>query len=182
MKRLLKRIALLHIMVSTCTGLFPQDIDSVHFSDLFSLALENNFSLIVARNTAEAAKINNSIGNAGFLPVLDVSANAGNSVVTSTQEFYDGRTRDARGAKNTSKNALVEINWIIFDGTKMFVTKEKFTELENEGQIEFQVKVEQIYMQLAAFYYDLMQEFKFKDVLTASLETSRNRIVLAQKK
>jgi outer membrane protein len=182
MKRTFKKILLLQILVIVCTCLYSQGTDSVTFIDLYKLALENNYSLIIARNSAEAAKISNSIGNAGFLPALDASANAGNSVVNSSQEFYDGRTRDAQGAKSNSVNALVEINWTIFDGTKMFISKQKLNELEKQGEIELRIRTEEIYMQLAAYYYDLIQELKYKDVLENSLITNRDRLMLANKK
>ena len=182
MKRSLIPILLFLLASISCTDLFSQDNDSVVFSDLFQTALENNFSLIIARNSAEAAKINNSIGNAGFLPTIDVSAAAGNSISNSSQEFYDGRTREADGAKSKSKNALAEINWAFFDGAKMFIEKEKLSELENQGEIEIQIKIEGIYMQLATYYYALIQELKYMEVLTSSLQTSKDRYELVTKK
>jgi outer membrane protein len=182
MKQSVKQYAIATILLVVSSSSYSQSIDSASFSDLFSIALENNFSLIIARNTAEAAKIYNSPGNAGFLPSLNATASAGNTIVNSNQEFYDGRTRDAQGAKGSSVNALVEADWTIFDGTKMFSTKQKLNELENQGKIELQIRIEGVYMQLATLYYDLIQEIKYLDVLKNSLETNKERLVLAEKK
>jgi outer membrane protein len=160
----------------------PQAPDSVVFENLVAIALQNNFGLIIAQNEAEAARIANNIGNAGFLPVADVSLNKSYSVVTSSQEFYDGRTRDATGAHNNSFNALAGVNWTLFDGTKMFVTKTKLTELENLGMLAVQIKTEQLYLDLASIYYQLVQEQTFLESLQANLSISSERLILAQKK
>jgi outer membrane protein TolC len=159
-----------------------QSTDSVVFDDLVTIALQNNYGLIIARNEAEAMGIANNIGNAGFLPVADVSVNKSYSVVNSKQEFYDGRTREATGAHNNAFSALADVNWTIFDGAKMFVSKEKLGELERLGMTNVQMKAEQIYLQLASMYYQLVQEQTFLESLQVNLQISSERLKLAQKK
>jgi hypothetical protein len=41
---------------------------------------------------------------------IDASANTANSIVNSSQKFYNGHIRDTQGALNSSVNALAEIN------------------------------------------------------------------------
>ena len=50
-----------------------QGQDTLSVSDAVQIALENNFSIRIAKNNAEIANNNNTIGNAGFLP--NVNAN-----------------------------------------------------------------------------------------------------------
>jgi outer membrane protein len=182
MSRLVQYIILLPILLFAACSLYSQDGDTTSFSDLMKIALENNFSIIVARNSAEITRINNTIGNAGFLPSIDASAETGKAIVNSNQVFYDGRTRDASGAENSSTNALAELNWTLFDGAKMFITKKKLSELENQGEISLQIRIEEIYMQLAATYYGLIQEVKWMEVLASNLSISKERLILATKK
>jgi len=163
-------------------NILSQSTDSVVFDDLVTIALQNNYGLIIARNEAEAMGIANNIGNAGFLPVADVSVNKSYSVVNSKQEFYDGRTREATGAHNNAFSALADVNWTIFDGAKMFVSKEKLGELERLGMTNVQMKAEQIYLQLASMYYQLVQEQTFLESLQVNLQISSERLKLAQKK
>ena len=41
--------------------------------DAVSIALKNNYDILVARNDAETAKINNTAGNAGMLPTVAIT-------------------------------------------------------------------------------------------------------------
>jgi outer membrane protein len=176
------RIIVLFSLIAISNAVWSQVTDSVIFEDLVAIALQNNFGLIIARNESEAERISNNIGNAGFLPVADVSVNKSYSVVNSNQEFYDGRTREASGAHNNSFSALAEVNWTIFDGTKMFVTKTKLSELEKMGMTAVQIRAELLYLNLATIYYQLVQEQTFLESLKANLEISLERLKLAQKK
>jgi outer membrane protein len=159
-----------------------QESVSLSFSDLLKMAMEKNYSILLAGNEYEIAQINNSIGNAGFLPEISVSSEAGNSIVNSHQVFYDGRTRDAKGARNESVSAIAELDWVIFDGARMFIAANRLTELENMGKLRLRMEMESVYMELAANYYRLIQELKWQEVLNSNLDISRQRLLLANKK
>lgn len=156
--------------------------DTLSFQEILAIALENNFQLKVLSNDAKIAQNNNTAGNAGFLPTLDVGASDNKTIVNSEQTFYDGRTRSATGANNNSFNAFAELNWTVFDGLKMWATDQQLDELENIGRMNLQLQIELTYLDLATKYYRLVQEQKLLDVFRSTLEVSRARLALAEKK
>ncbi len=156
--------------------------DTLLFQDIFAIALQHNFQLIILANDAGIAQNNNSLGNAGFLPSLDVGVSNNTSIVDSKQEFYDGRTKDATGAKNNNFGALAELNWTVFDGMKMWAAQQRLEELENIGRMNLQLEIELTYLDLASFYYQLVQEQKLLEVIKSTMEVSRARLALAEKK
>jgi outer membrane protein TolC len=158
------------------------DNDTLSFRHIFAIALENNFQLRILANDAEIAENNNTAGNAGFLPSLDVGATDNKTIVNSEQTFYDGRTRSANGANNNSFSAFAELNWTVFDGMKMWAASKRLDELENMGRMNLQLQVELTYLELAAQYYRLVQEQKLLEVFRSTLEVSRARLSLAEKK
>lgn len=159
-----------------------QVTDSVTFNQLLSAALEQNYGLKIVRNETEMDRLNNTYGRAGFLPVADANGTYSKSFTNSNQQYSDGRTREVNNAEGTSKTAQAEVEWTLFDGTRMFVTKEKLAEIENLGQINLQLQMEATYTQLASFYYQLIQEKKLSEVLQYNLIISKERYRLAEKK
>jgi len=156
--------------------------DTVSFHEILSIALENNFRLIVLGNETEIAGNNNTAGAAGLLPSLDVAATNNNSVVNSKQQFYDGRVREANDALNNSFTALAALNWTVFNGRKLMAEKDILEELENIGLLNLQQEIEFISLDLASLYFQLVQEQKLLQVLKYTLEVSRARLHLAEKK
>jgi outer membrane protein len=156
--------------------------DTLQFEDIMAEALENNFGIKIARNNASIAGNNNTPGNAGFLPVLNLSVTGSKSSNDTHQEYFDGRTRDANGAGSTNINAFTELDWTIFDGMRMFAARDRLAELEQNGQLELRMNLETLYVGLASLYYQLSQQQKLRQVLYSSISISKARLVLAQKK
>ena len=51
-----------------------------NLNECIRIGLERNFSLLIARNSETIAKNNYTIGNAGFLPTLDLTGRHNGSV------------------------------------------------------------------------------------------------------
>ncbi|MCF8364503.1 MAG: TolC family protein [Bacteroidales bacterium] len=156
--------------------------DTLSFQEIFAITLQNNFQLLMLANDAEISKNNNTAGNAGFLPTVDLGVSNNNAIVNSKQKFYDGRTKEASGANNNNFNLLANLNWTVFDGMKMWATRDRLAELENIGQMNLQLQIEFTYLDLASLYFRLVQEQKLLQVLNSTLEVSRARLELAEKK
>ena len=56
------------VCLCTSSGLIAQD--TLRIEEAVQKGLEKNFAIRIARNNAEIAGNNNTLGNAGFLPVL----------------------------------------------------------------------------------------------------------------
>ncbi|HMD68679.1 MAG TPA: TolC family protein, partial [Chitinivibrionales bacterium] len=52
-----------------------------------SIALKNNYDILVARNDAEIAKVNNTPGNAGMLPTIAVAGSDNYSLNTGYEKL-----------------------------------------------------------------------------------------------
>ncbi len=142
--------------------------------DAFEIALQNNFSIKVAKNDAETAKSNNQIGNAGMLPGVLGTANQDNQVVDTKQKFLSGTENNRVGAKSNNLNANVELGWTIFNGMKMFATRNRLIELERMGELRLRLQIETTLSRVAKAYYDV--------VLNKQLIQSSNTFILISQK
>jgi outer membrane protein len=126
--------------------------------DAVSIALKNNYDILVATNSAEIARINNTSGNAGMLPELGVNSSDNYSRNNVDQKFSSGESSSYSNSHANSFNAGVELNWTLFDGGKMFITKNKLGEIQSLGEIEFKDQVLQTVFDVIVAYYEVVRE------------------------
>lgn len=147
-----------------------------------SIGLENNYSIRIARNNEQIAANNNSLGNAGFLPTLDVQAGYSETTNNVQLVFFDGREQSATGAGSDALNASALLNWTVFDGTRMFMARNRLAELEVQGKMKARAVVEQTVADIAYQYYSVIQLTQFIRVIEQSLELSDIRRDIAEKR
>lgn len=150
--------------------------------EALNLAIYNNFDVLIAKNQAEMAANYNTLGNAGFLPSVDAAVTPRVSVQNTNLKFFTGEEVDRANAKSQSLNAFVELNWTVFDGLKMFATKQKLEDLEQLGQYEMLFRIEIVASQVLTMYFQLVQEQKFLEILNQTLAISNERVRLADTK
>ncbi len=167
-----KKTILLFGLLIASAGLYAQNILSVE--EAVGIALKNNYSISVTRNLADIAKVNNTPGNAGMLPTITVNGTDNYSLNNVYLDLATGSPITSAAGKSNAFNAGVALNWTLFDGTKMFITKNKLNQLEKLGEIQFRDTVMQtIYNVTVAFYQVVMQKqqlLAIRDVMAYSLE------------
>ena len=174
-----KRIIVLISWLVTWTGLSGQDLLSV--DDAIGIALKNSYSISVTKNIADAARVNNTLGNAGMLPTIMINGSDNYSVNNVYLNLSSGSNITSAAGKSNAFNAGIALNWTLFDGTKMFITKNKLNQLEKLGEIQFRDTVMQtIFNVTVAFYQVVVQKeqlLAIRDVMAYSLE----RVKILQK-
>jgi outer membrane protein len=126
--------------------------------DAVSIALKNNYDILVAYNDAEIAKVNNTLGNAGMLPTLAVTGSDNYSLNTVDQKPAAGPETKSTGVRANSFSAGALLNWTLFDGGRMFVTKRKLSELDSLGGLQYKDKVLQTAYNVIVAYYDVVRQ------------------------
>ena len=115
-------------------------------------ALENNYSIKIARNNEEIAQNNHTLGNAGFLPSVTANYNRDYGVQSFEQQRATGEVSD-NGAKSQRETYGATLNWTIFDGLKMFTTYDQLEALNEQSEDQTRAQIELlVYNVMAAFY------------------------------
>ncbi|HKJ69159.1 MAG TPA: TolC family protein [bacterium] len=173
------------LLVTVIFGVHPvahaQDILTI--DQAIRIGLENNYSIRIARNVVAIAENNNSLGNAGFLPQVNVSGNQNTNITNSRQEYaFTDEVNERTGAQSQSLGSNVALNWTIFDGFRMFVTRQKLNELEAEGELSARVTIEGALSDIISAYYTIVREKQTLEVLREAVTISRERLNIAREK
>ena len=183
-KLMLRRTILRFILYSVFSLLMvsSQGQQLLTLEEAIATVLQNNYDIQLARNDSAIAALNYSYRNAVFLPRLN--ANVSNAWNNNSERslLANDSIRKGSGIKLDNFNTAVILNWTIFDGLKMFATKEKAAEMIKLG--EFGIK-EQIVNTIASVintYYGVVREKQQLKAIEEQIAISQTRVDLAQKK
>lgn len=177
----MKRNIILLIITLLCgTEIYAQEVATYTLKSCLEKGLVNNYSLQVVRNTEQVAHNNATLANAGYLPSLDLSAGySGNIDNTESKVRATGENIEENGVFNQTLDARLSLNWTIFDGFNIQANYQRLKELERQGETNTRIAVEDLIANLAAEYYNFIQQtIRLKNFRYAvSLSKERLRIV-----
>jgi outer membrane protein TolC len=147
----------------------------ITLNDAILLALDLNYGIQIAKNNYEVTKLNNTTGNAGMLPQLSASINQDNQTINTKQRFLNGAENIRNNAINNTLNGNVELSWTVFNGTRMFITKQKLAAAEMGGKLALRREIEQTIVQVTKAYYNLVLQLNKVKLLEHNLSLSKQR-------
>jgi outer membrane protein TolC len=174
-----------YIIIGILINLFPIYLFSqaaTSLKELVNQALENNYQIKILKNEEIKLENSNSLGMAGFYPVLTLDGTKSLSNNNTKQTMYTGDIRQSNNATSDVNNASINLNWNFFDGFKMFATKSKLNYLEQIGQANTRFFIEETIFDIASAYYQLIKEIEKLSFLEESIKFSKDRLILFQEK
>lgn len=154
--------------------------DSLKLEQAIQIALENNYNIRYALSEEQIASNNNSLGNAGFLPTIAADGAYSESVENTNQQFLDGRKVVREDARSNYLRGTIGANWFVFDGTRMFVSKEKLEQLEAVSRLSVEMNIINNIAELINNYYLLAAERKTMEVYSKMLDLSQERLKITE--
>jgi len=153
---------------------FPQKVYEV--KECIQTGLEKNYSLLIIRNSETIAKNNYSIGNAGYLPTLDLSGRQSGTLNDTRTNLGDTTGTFSDNVHNTTSNASVSLGLTIFDGFSVTTTYKKLGELKKVGELNTQMTIENLVANIVSAYYNYIQQVKLLDNLEYAVTLSKERL------
>lgn len=150
--------------------------------EAIATALKQNFDISISRNDSAVAALDYSYRNAVFLPRLN--GNLGTTWNTSNQRqtLADGTKRQQNGLKSNNINAALNLNWTLFDGMKMFVTRDKSEEFIHLGELGIKDQVTNTVANVINTYYNIVRQKQLLKAIEEQMALSQERVKLAQYK
>lgn len=145
-------------------------------------AVENNYSISIARNNAEIADNNVSAGNAGFLPKVDLNGQIRRSVSDTQQEFISGQANDRDGAVSDAYSAGVALDWTLFDGLAMFVSLDMLKGNRRAAELQLKAEIENLVAELTDYYFRIVRQNYLIKVTEESIALSEERLRIVNDK
>lgn len=152
----------------------------IRLEEAIDIALKGNFDIQVARNDADISKINNTKGNAGMLPTVNLNGSGNFAFNHLSQKLSSGITNTYPNQSVTTLGANTQLSWTLYDGGKMFVTKKKLGEMQSLGELQFNAKVLDVTYNVVSAYYDIIRQKQQLKSMEEVINYNRQRVVIAQ--
>lgn len=153
---------------------------SLSLSDAVNIALKNNFDILVARNNADIDKINNTKANAGMLPSITLNSSGVYNYNNVHQKMSPATINKYPNQSTTNIGANTQLSWILYDGGKMFITKNKLSEMQALGELQFKSKVLDVTYKVVSAYYDIVRQKQELRSITEVISYNTQRVVIAR--
>lgn len=177
---------LLFITLPAVLAAQAQKAPLLTLKEAVEVALKNNYNIKLSANNIIIAKNNVTPGNAGMLPQVSGDVTSTNSIQDAKQTRVDATgftsVTNANGARNTSLNYGVNLNWTIFDGFAMFANYDQLKALNQLSQVTARDTVQSTVADVINTYYDLVNQDQQVKALKGAIEISRTQLRYANDK
>jgi outer membrane protein TolC len=175
MRKIILPILLLITVSSSAQRILPLE-------EAIATALQNNYNILLAKNDSTAAALDLSYKNAGFLP--RVNGNLGTVWNNNAQKqiLSDGTKRESKGLKSNNLTAQLALNWTLFDGMKMFATRDKLAEFVRLGELGIKNQLVNTVAAVITTYYNIVRQKQQLKAVEEQMALSQERVKLAQYK
>ncbi|HEX7905365.1 MAG TPA: TolC family protein [Chitinophagaceae bacterium] len=149
--------------------------------EAIATALNNNYDIQLSRNDSMVAALDYSYRNAIFLPRLN--GTVGNTWTRNkqNQEFSNATKREGK-VKTNNLSASLNLNWTLFDGLKMFATRDKAEELIRLGELGIKNQVINTVAAVVNTYYNIVRQKQQLRAIEEQMSISQTRVNLAERK
>jgi outer membrane protein len=177
----LSRLLLVFILFNILISASAQD-QVVTLEEVIALALEKNYDVLVSKNLAYSAATDDKFAPGAFLPVINANGirtwNRSNSKQTLANDSVV--VRDGIRTNNLIGN--VQLSWLLFDGGRMFATRERIAQIEKQGELNVKNQMVNTIADVSNNYYNIVRQKQQLNAIREQMGVSEERVRLADRR
>lgn len=150
--------------------------------DAVAASLQANYDIRLSRNDSILAGLDYAFSRYAFYPGL--SANGAYSMNNNNQQqvLADGSKRERNGIVSRITTASLNLNWTLFDGLRMFISRRRLNELVTLGELQIRNQVVNTVAEVMRTYYDIVRQQQQLKAVDEQIQLAEDRYKLAQYK
>lgn len=150
--------------------------------EAIATTLQNNYDIRLSKNDSAVAALDYTFRNAALYPRLNGSIGTTWNNNDGKQTLADGTKREQNNIKSHNLNAALNLNWTLFDGMKMFATRDKVAEFVRLGELGIKNQVVNTVANVINTYYNIVRQKQQLKAIEEQISLSQERVKLAQYK
>ncbi|MBN8673925.1 MAG: TolC family protein [Chitinophagales bacterium] len=179
MINLMKKNILLVFLFSSLVAVAQNPLT---LEEAIATALKNNYDIQLSKNDSMVAALDYSFRNAVFYPRLNGTLGTTWNNNDQKQTLADGTKREQNNIKSHNLNAALNLNWTLFDGLKMFATRDKAAEFIKLGELGIKNQVINTVATVINTYYNIVRQKQQLKAIEEQMSISQTRVNLAERR
>ena len=144
--------------------------------------IENNFDIQLLRNDSVSYALDKFYARAAFLPRVNATTGLIYNNNNQKQQFADGTKRQSSGIKSNNIQGSVQLNWTLFDGFKMFATRDKLAQFVQLGELNIKNQIVTSIAGTINNYYNIVRQKQQLKAIQEQMSINEERVKVAEKK
>lgn len=167
------RMPLVSIVVFVPALLFGQQLLSLN--DAVKEGLVKNYQILVAKNETKMSSQNITHGNAGFFPLITAYGSWDKAYLDARVEVVSGSELYDNHADANIATAGIKAEWVLFNGTGMFVEYDKLKSLWKISDLETRITMENVVHDIILAYCNIIRQKELYEACNQRLNSSKLR-------
>ncbi len=174
------------LLLLLLVGLQPVSAQrQITLEEVISLALEKNYDVRIARKTAESSELDDSYAFNAFLPRVNATGGiswTGNNQEIRLQNQEGGLIERTGPTAANNLSGAVQLDWTLFDGLRMFATRERVARLAEQGELVVKDQMVNTIASVTTNYFDIVRQKQQLKALMEQLAVNDVRVKLAERR
>lgn len=150
--------------------------------EAMAIALRNNYDIRLSKNDSALAALDYAYSIYALAPRLNAAGGILYNVNAQRQTFQDNTERSSNGIKSRNLTGSVNLDWTLFDGGKMFITRSRLREVLRLGELEIKNQVMNTLAAVMRSYFAIVEQEQQLRSLQEQMALSQDRLALARLK
>jgi outer membrane protein len=160
--------------------------EKVSVEQVIAMALEQNYDIIISKNEALVAGNDQKFAFGAFLPRVNATGSILWNRNDQTVRVLDRETNVITERKGTSSSnsisSAVLLNWTLFDGGRMFATRERVNLIADQGELLVKNQIVNTIASVISNYYDVVRQKQQLKAILDQMSVNEVRVKLAERK
>lgn len=154
--------------------------ETLSLDKAIQLGLERNYDILVEQKNTDITKNNNTVGEAGMLPKVDLNVKQNNTFQKNIKTAFPTSTQGETGFRTV--NPGISANWTLYGGGKARINKRRLEQLEIESQGNSEVVISNTVQAIILSYYKAVLEKERLTEFGRQIKLSRDKYVYTKVK
>ena len=156
--------------------------EEITLEKVVALALQKNYDVQLAQNTSEAATTDNQYAFGVFLPQIEGTASTAWNSNNQKLRFEDESRNNSGKAESNAITASAQLTWTLFDGTRMFATRQRVAAIAAQGELFVKDQMVNTIAAVASNYYNIVRQKQQLKAIEEQMSVSEERVKLAERR
>ena len=160
--------------------------EEISLEQVVALGLEKNYDVQILKKVSEVAETDKDYSWGAFLPQITVTGARVWNDNFQKLKVLDRETNDTVTIQgdiaSNNINASGQLVWTLFDGTRMFATRERLAVSAEQSQLAIKDQMVNTIAGIIINYYDIVRQKQQLKAIQEQMSVSEERVKLAERK
>lgn len=156
---------------------------TVTVDEVVQIALQKNFDIQVVRATSATQFTDKRFIYGAFLPAFNLNGGYQENYNLNVKNVtFAGVEKVTEGVRSSNLNGSVQMVWTLFDGTRMFATRQRLLQLAELGEVTIRNQIVNSVAATMTNFYSIVRQQEQLKAINEIMAVSLERVKLAERK